>query len=144
MIEFWRNNNKVIMFILVLALLGVNGFTAGKAIFPNASNISKEIMRDLVREVVSEEIKPLENSFMGVETKVDILYFNAADEWVRLIDKQYDKLTKNAPNLYWIDVEYVLSKWVIMPDDYKKPGITARMAYIRTRYDSHIRSGDNI
>lgn len=138
MIKFLEKHFRGIVIVLLLFVFGIQ-IVSGiiQTVYPETT----AVIRVVIREAVKEEIQPLTASIASLETKIDVLYYNAADEWVRLIDKQYVKLQSNASNLYWMDVEYVIGKWSQMPEDYKTPSLITVMEYIQMRYEDHIIQG---
>lgn len=143
--EFLEKHYRKIVLLLLVLIFGVNTtMQAIKAAFPDATALTSEVMGVLIEDAVKAQVQPLVESVESLEGKVDILYYNAADEWIRLIDKQYDKLQSNASNLYWMDVEYVINKWDKMPDDYVTTPLTLKMDYIMDRYDNFIANGGGI
>lgn len=145
--SFFTRHMGTIFFMFVSLLLGIVGTTGFDKAFPDPSMISQEIMKGLMIDAFKDpEVKETMVGIMHEENmefsrKLDVLYYDSADNWVRSIDKQYGKLESNASNLYWIDVEYILSKWPMMPDDYRNPALVSKMAFIQMKYDEHIGNG---
>lgn len=145
--KFFAKHAATIFFMFVSLLTGIVGTTGFDKMIPDPSMISKEIMKDLIIDAFKDpEVKETMVGIMHDENKefsnkLDVLYYDSADNWVRSIDKQYGKLESNASNLYWIDVEYILSKWSMMPEDYKTPSLISKMTFIQMKYDEHIGNG---
>ena len=145
--KFFSNHAGTIFLMFIGLFMGIVGTSSFDKAFPDPTMISQEIMKGLMIEAFKDsEVKETLVDIIHTENKVvsdklDVLYYDSADNWVRAIDKQYGKLESNASNLYWIDVEYILSKWPMMPDDYRTPALISKMAFIQSEYDKHIGNG---
>lgn len=142
--------------VLVVVALSVGGFTDSvlDKIFPTVSAISKDVMAEIMVdalqdeevqsvliEIVQRETSAIKKDISNIESHNKILADNVAEEWVRIMHKQYLKVQTNRSDLSWADVEYALSKWPVLPDDWITPELEAKIEYLQIKYDEHIGNG---
>ncbi len=138
----WVEKNAVaIVMALVSFGFGVSGDTILKSVFPDASAISKEFIREIIVEVVQEEIEPMKADIKEIKEQNKIFADDIAEEWVRFMKKQYLKVQTERDDLSWSDVAYTLSKWNVLPDNWKTPELTSKKEYLELKYNEHINTG---
>lgn len=140
--EFFEKHFRFIVLIFLILILGGGSiFQLVDKVFPDVTAISKEVMRELMREVVREENAPMKEGIDTMGNQLKILSDNVAEEWVRVMEKQYLKVQTNRDDLSWTDVEYALSKWPILPDNWVTPALSSKLDYLQLKYDEHINNG---
>ncbi len=133
---------RLIVLVLLILILGGGGvLQIADKIFPGVSSVSKEIMRELIIEVIKEEIAPIRSDINEIKEQNEVFADDIAEEWVRFIKKQYLKVQTGRDDLSWSDVEYALSKWLVLPESWITPELTAMVEYLELKYDEHINNG---
>lgn len=140
--EFFEKHFRFIVLILLVLILGGGGlFQIIDKVFPDVSKVSKDFMREMMIDVIQEELKPMKESIDTMGGQLKILSDNVAEEWVRIMEKQYLKVQTNRDDLSWGDVEYALSKWNVLPREWLTPALTAKLEYLQIKYEDHIQNG---
>ena len=140
--EFFEKHFRFIVLILLALILGGGGmFQIVDKVFPDVSNITKEVMRELMIEVVQDEIAPIKSDIKQIKEQNQVFADDIAEDWVRVMKKQYLKVQTGREDLSWDDVEYALSKWPVLPDNWITPELTAMIEYLEVKYEEHIVNG---
>lgn len=134
--------HAVTIVIAVLAL-SVGGFSDSvlDRLLPGTGDITGEFFSGLVRDIVREENAPMKADIKQIKEQNQIFTDDMAEEWVRVMKKQYSKVQANRDDLSWDDVQFALSKWPILPDNWKSPELIAKIEYLEIKYDEHINNG---
>ena len=141
MTEFFKKNGLTIVFILIGLIVGGSGSKVFDTVFPAASDISKDFMKEIMIEVIQDEIAPIKADIKEIKEQNQVFADDIAEEWVRFIKKQYLKVQTKRADLSWSDVEYSLSKCPVLPDKYRTPQLISMIEYLEIQYNSHINNG---
>lgn len=140
--KFLAKHAGTIMLILLSLIIGGSGSKIFDRIFPDAGEISKDFMKEIIIEVIQEEIAPIKSDIKQIKEQNEVFADDIAEEWVRFIKKQYLKIQTNRDDLSWSDVEYALSKCPVLPDKWKTPELISIIEYLEVKYDEHINNGN--
>lgn len=154
MINFFMKHAGTI--ILMVICLSVGGFTDSvlDKLFPPTAQISKVVLTELfvsalesdeVRtvliEIVKSETEGIIKDIREIKQHEEIESDNTAEEWVRVMNKQYTKVQDNRDDLSWKDVDFALSKWKLLPDKWVTPELESKINYLKIKYDDYINGG---
>lgn len=140
-VKFLKDHGIAIIVILVALSFG---WDVAKDVFrelqPGKALVTEEVIESIIGDVIDKRNQSLIDSIDSLEKKVDILYYDAADEWERMIRKLYDYLA-GGKGVRWADVSYMLTKWELLPEEYKTPELTSKHNYLKDQYDIYINNG---
>ena len=139
--KFLAKHAGTIILVLISLVIGGSGSKIFDRAFPDASAVTKDFIKEIVVEAIQDEIAPIKADIKQIKEQNQVFADDIAEEWVRVIRKQYLKVQTNRDDLSWSDVEYALSKWVVLPDSWITPELTKMIEYLELKYEGHINNG---
>lgn len=139
--KFLTKHAGTIIMILISLVIGGTSSKVFERAFPDASAVTKDFIRDIVVDAIQDEIRPIKEDIKQIKEQGEIFADDIAEEWVRVMNKQYLKVQTDRDDLSWSDVSYALSKWPVLPEVWKSPELTAKIEYLDIKYEEHINNG---
>jgi hypothetical protein len=150
---FTRNAGMIVAVVISLSVGGFSDSVLDR-IFPVAGEITRELYKEITIEafkddavksvlvaIVREENAPMKADIKQIKEQNQIFTDDMAEDWVRVMKKQYLKVQTNRNDLSWDDVQFALAKWPILPVVWKNPELEAMIEYLEIKYDDHINNG---
>ena len=115
--KFLSKHASTIVLVLISLLIGGSGAKIFDRVFPDASALTKDFIKEIVVDAIQEEIAPMRADIKQIKDQNQVFADDIAEEWVRVMKKQYSKVQSNRDDLSWDDVQFALSKWPMLPNN---------------------------